>query len=142
MDVRALLENTLPAMGYEFVDLELFNGNSLRVFIDKQPDGITIDDCVAVSNHLTRLLTVENIDYSRLEVSSPGLDRKLNGERDFVRFAGQLAKIRTRQAIDQQKRFIGRLAAVKDGMLLLDVDGQTVEIPLSNIDKARLEPEF
>lgn len=142
MDVRSLLEKTLPGMGYELVELELFNGNGLRVFIDKQPGGITIDDCVEVSNHLSRLLTVEEIDYSRLEVSSPGLDRKLNGENDFNRFAGQMAKIKTRLAIGEQKKFIGRLAGAKDGALLLEVDGQTVEIPLSNIDKARLVPEF
>lgn len=142
MDVRSLLEKTLPGMGYELVELELFNGNGLRVFIDKQPGGITIDDCVEVSNHLTHLLTVENIDYSRLEVSSPGMDRKLNGENDFNRFAGQTAKIKTRLAIGDQKKFIGRLAGVKDGALLLEIDGQTVEIPLSNIDKARLVPEF
>ena len=142
MDVRSLLEKTLPGLGYELVDLELFNGNSLRVFIDKQPDGITIEDCVAVSNHLTRLLTVEEIDFSRLEISSPGLDRRLNGEPDFIRFNGQMAKIRTRLAIGQQKKFIGRLAGVNDGALSLEVDGQVMEIPLSNIDKARLEPEF
>jgi len=141
MDVRLLLENTLPGLGYELVDFELMNGGGFRVFIDK-PQGITVEDCVQVSNHLTRLFMVENVDYSRLEVSSPGLDRPLKKESDFVRFAGQLAIVRTRLPIEQQKRFVGRLAGVEDGAVMLVIDGRTVAIPLSNIDKARLEPEF
>ena len=92
MDVRALLESTLVGLGYEFVDLELTRSGGFRLFIDK-PEGITVDDCVLVSNHLTRLFMVENIDYDRLEVSSPGLDRPLKKEADFVRFTGQLAKV-------------------------------------------------
>ncbi|CUA82238.1 MULTISPECIES: ribosome maturation factor RimP [Gulbenkiania] len=141
MDVRSLLDNTLPGLGYELVDFELAPGGSFRVFIDK-PGGITVEDCVQVSNHLTRLFTVENVDYERLEVSSPGLDRPLKKEADFVRFTGQLAKIRTRLPIEQQKRFLGRLAGVEDGAVKLEVEGRTVVIPFSNIDKARLEPEF
>ena len=82
------------------------------------------------------------MDYERLEVSSPGLDRPLKKEADFVRFTGQLAKIRTRLPIEQQKRFLGRLAGVEDGAVKLEVEGRTVVIPFSNIDKARLEPEF
>lgn len=141
MDVRLLLENTLSGLGYEMVDLEIGRGGSMRLFIDK-PGGITLDDCVRVSNHLTRLFTVENVDYDRLEVSSPGLDRPLKKEADFVRFAGQLAKIRTRTPIEQQKKFVGRLAGIENEAVLLEVDGRQVAIPLSNIDKARLEPEF
>lgn len=141
MDVRSLLDNTLPGLGYELVDFELAPGGSFRVFIDK-PGGIAVEDCVQVSNHLTRLFTVENVDYERLEVSSPGLDRPLKKEADFVRFTGQLAKIRTRLPIEQQKRFLGRLAGVEDGAVKLEVEGRTVVIPFSNIDKARLEPEF
>ncbi|KZE27254.1 ribosome maturation factor RimP [Crenobacter luteus] len=141
MDVRLLLENTLSGLGYEMVDLEIGRGGSMRLFIDK-PGGITLDDCVRVSNHLTRLFTVENVDYDRLEVSSPGLDRPLKKEADFVRFAGQLAKIRTRTPIEQQKKFVGRLAGIENDAVLLEVDGRQVAIPLSNIDKARLEPEF
>ncbi|WP_174873081.1 ribosome maturation factor RimP [Vogesella oryzae] len=141
MDVRLLLENTLPGMGYELVDFELTPGGGFRVFMDK-PGGITVEDCVAVSNHLTRLFMVENVDYDRLEVSSPGLDRPLKKEADYVRFSGSLAKIRTRLPIDNQKRFMGRIVGFADGVVSLEVDGRTVAIPLSNIDKARLEPEF
>ncbi|KMN83681.1 ribosome maturation factor RimP [Chromobacterium alkanivorans] len=141
MDVRLLLENTLPGLGYELVDLEMTPGGGFRVFIDK-PGGITVEDCVQVSNHFTRLFMVENIDYERLEVSSPGLDRPLKKEADFVRFAGKLAKIKTRMPIEQQKKFTGRLAGVEEDSVKLDVDGRIVAIPFANIDKARLEPEF
>jgi len=75
MDLPTRLEPVLAGLGYELVLLERAGRGQLRLFIDK-PGGITIDDCVAVSNHLTHLFTVENIDYDRLEVSSPGLDRR------------------------------------------------------------------
>lgn len=142
MDVRLLLENTLPGLGYELVDFELTPGGGFRVFIDK-PGGITVEDCVSTSNHLTRLFMVENIDYDRLEVSSPGLDRPLKKEADYVRFQGSLAKVRTRLPVEEQKRFTGRITGIQDGALQLQLeDGRTVAIALSNIDKARLEPEF
>jgi len=141
MDVRLLLENTLEGLGYELVDFELSPGGGFRVFIDK-PGGIAVEDCVQVSNHLTRLFMVEDVDYQRLEVSSPGLDRALTKEADFVRFAGQLAKIKTRTPIEQQKKFVGRLIGIEEGSVQLNVEGRTVAIPLSNIAKARLEPEF
>ena len=141
MDVRLLLENTLPGLGYELVDFELTPGGGFRLFIDK-PDGVTVEDCVTVSNHLTPLFMVEDVDYERLEVSSPGLDRPLKKEADFVRFVGQLAKIKLRMPIEQQKKFIGRLAGFDEGAVKLDVEGRIVVIPFANIDKARLEPEF
>ena len=77
VNLAELLERTLPSMGYELVDIELSpKGRQVRVFIDK-PDGVDVEDCARVSNHLTRLFAVENIDFERLEVSSPGLDRPL-----------------------------------------------------------------
>jgi len=141
MDVRLLLENTLPGLGYEMVDLELTPGGGFRLFIDKQ-GGVTVEDCANVSNHLTRLFMVEEVDYERLEVSSPGLDRPLKKEADFVRFVGQQAKIKTRMPIELQKKFLGRLAGFEDGCVKLEVEGRIVVIPFANIDKARLEPEF
>ena len=88
MDLPTRLEPVLAGLGYELVMLERAGRGLIRIFIDK-PGGITIDDCVAVSNHLTHLFTVENIDYDRLEVSSPGLDRPLVKPQDYVRFAGE-----------------------------------------------------
>lgn len=141
MDVRLLLGHTLSGLGYELVDVEWAAGGLLRVFIDKV-GGVTLDDCVAVSHHLTRLFVVENIDYERLEVSSPGLDRPLKTASDFMRFTGKLCKVRTRLPIEQQKKFTGRIVSLEEGMLTLETDVQRVVIPLSNIDKARLEPEL
>ena len=141
MDIQTILDKTLPGLGYELVDFELTPHGDLRVFID-QPGGITVEDCATVSNHLSRLFMVEEVDYKRLEISSPGLDRPLKKEADFVRFAGQLAKIKTRLPIDGQKNFIGRIHACADAVVQLDLDGKRVAIELNNIDKARLKPEF
>ncbi|NNM82687.1 MAG: ribosome maturation factor RimP [Burkholderiales bacterium] len=142
MDLRALLETTLPGMGYEMVDLEIGNrGRMIRVFIDK-PEGISIDDCTEVSNHLTRLFAVENVDYDRLEVSSPGMDRPLNGERDYVRFAGQRVRIKLRAPMEGRKIFSGVIGAVREGVVHLMVDEKPVEIRLGDVDKARLIPDF
>jgi ribosome maturation factor RimP len=84
MDLQGMLESTLTGLGYELVDFERpGKGRLFRVFIDKA-GGITVDDCAAVSHHLSRVLAVEGVDYDRLEVSSPGLDRPLKKERDCV----------------------------------------------------------
>ena len=141
MDVRTLLENTLPGLWYELVDFELARGGGMRVFIDC-PAGITLDDCVSVSNHLTRLFSVENVDYERLEVSSPGLDRPLKKEADYIRFAGERVKIKTRVLVGQRKNFAGVLIGLVDGNVDIDIDGERVSIPFASIDKARLDPEF
>lgn len=141
MDVAKLVETTLAGMGYELVDLELSGRGLMRVFMDK-PDGITLEDCERVSNQLVRLFTVENVVYERLEVSSPGLDRALKKEADFVRFAGQKAQIKVRMPMEGRKNFVGILGEVKDGVVQLDMDGSLVAIELSNVDKARLVPTF
>ena len=139
MDVVKLVETTVSGMGYELVDFERSGRGLLRVFID-QPEGISVDDCQTVSNQLTRLFLVENVDYDRLEVSSPGLDRPLKKEADFVRFAGQKAQLKLRMPLAGRKNFAGVIVAVSGGILQLDVDGSPVEIELSNLDKARLVP--
>lgn len=141
MDVAKLVETTLAGMGYELVDLELSGRGLMRVFMDK-PDGISVEDCERVSNQLVRLFTVEGVDYERLEVSSPGLDRVLKKEADFVRFSGQKAQIKVRVPMEGRKNFVGIISELKDGMLQLDLDGSLVTIELSNIDKARLVPVF
>lgn len=141
MDVLKLVEMTVTGLGYELVDLERSGRGLLRVFLDK-PDGITVEDCQLVSNQLTRLFTVENVDYDRLEVSSPGLDRPLKKEADFVRFAGEKAQLKLRMPLASRKNFIGILGAVNEGVLQLDVDGVPFEIELANVDKARLVPTF
>ncbi|WP_107687971.1 ribosome maturation factor RimP [Neisseria wadsworthii] len=141
MDIQSILEKTLPGLGYEVVDFELTAQGTLRVFIDKE-GGITVEDCATVSNHLSRVFMVEDIDYKNLEISSPGLDRPLKKVADFERFAGEQAKIKTRLPVDGQKNFIGRIEGCKDDIVRISFDGKTVELALSNIDKARLKPEF
>ncbi|QEY26700.1 ribosome maturation factor RimP [Neisseria zalophi] len=141
MDIQNILDKTLPGLGYELVDFELTAQGDLRVFIDKE-GGITVEDCATVSNHLSRLFLVEDIDYKRLEISSPGLDRPLKKAADFIRFSGQQAKIKTRLPIDGQKNFIGRIEGFENDCVRITFDGKTVDIEISNIDKARLRPEF
>lgn len=141
MDVLKLIETTVNGLGYELVDFERSGRGLLRVFIDK-PEGISVDDCQTVSNQLTRLFLVENVDYDRLEISSPGLDRALKKEADFVRFAGEKVQLKLRMPLAGRKNFVGIIGAVKDEVLQLDVDGSQVEIELSNLDKARLVPNL
>jgi ribosome maturation factor RimP len=115
MDLQHLLESTLAGLGYEFVDLERSGkGKLLRVYIDK-PGGIHVEDCAAVSNHLSRVLVVEGVDYERLEISSPGLDRLLRKEQDFVRFAGYKARIKLRVPVEGQRNFVGVLRETRAG---------------------------
>jgi ribosome maturation factor RimP len=142
-DLHALLERSLTQLGYELVDFEMANrGKLLRLFIDK-PEGVTIDDCVLVSNQISNLLAVEHdIDYDRLEVSSPGLDRILKKPSDFERFSGERAQVKLRVPVENRKNFIGILRGLESGNLLIECEEELHSIALSNIDKARLAPEF
>ena len=141
MDVASLVETTLAGLGYELVDLEVTRGGLMRVFMDK-PGGIGLEDCERASNQLTRLFAVEGVDYDRLEVSSPGLDRPLKKAADFARFRGEKAQVKLRVPMAGRKNFTGTLGEVKDGVLQMDVDGNMVALELSNLDKARLVPVF
>ena len=141
MDLMLLLEPTLNGMGYELVDFEWFGRGKLRVMIDKA-DGINVDDCATVSNHLTRLFAVEGVEYDRLEVSSPGFDRPLRKVADFVRYRGERAELKLKVPLDGRKNFTGTLGVLAEGLLALDSDGKTFAIELANVHKARLKPEF
>jgi ribosome maturation factor RimP len=141
MELSALLESTLAGLGYELVAWERAGRGLLRIFIDK-PEGINIDDCVAVSNHLTRLFAVENVAYDRLEVSSPGLDRPLTKAADFSRFAGQMVNVKLRVPMDNRKKFSGRLLGLEENKVSLDVDGTVILLDWNNLDSVRLKPEF
>jgi ribosome maturation factor RimP len=145
MDLAGLIEQAVRGLGYEFVDLESTpRGRLLRVFIDNpaQPGAVRVDDCARVSNHLTRLFEVENVDYDRLEVSSPGLDRVLKSMRDFERFAGQEAQVKLRLPVDGRRNFTGVLGAVVDGKLTLQCGDKAVTLELAQIEKARLVPKY
>ncbi len=151
MELQGLLERTVDGLGYELVSLELSNrGRMLRVFIDRpaaaSPEGaaggITVDDCARVSNQLARVLEVEDFDYDRLEVSSPGLDRPLKKEADFARFAGEQARLTLRVPVAGRRNFTGVMRAVAEGKLQLEIEGGMVSIDLANIDKARMVPRI
>jgi len=141
MDVAKLVESTLTGLGYELVDLEISARGMTRVFIDK-PEGISLQDCERVSHQLTRLFTVEGVNFERLEISSPGLDRPIKKQADFVRFRGQKVQLKLRVPLNGRKNFVGVLGELQDELLQLDVDGVLVAIDLSNLDKARLVPVF
>nr|WP_295628117.1 ribosome maturation factor RimP [uncultured Nitrosomonas sp.] len=142
MALEELLESTLNGLGYELVEVERSAHNKLlRIFVDKV-GGIGIDDCVTISNHLSRLLAVENIDYGRLEVSSPGLDRPLRKETDFLRFKGEIVKLKLRVPLEGQKNFVGILREVDNGTIKLEIEGKLLDLELSNLGKARLVPKL
>lgn len=142
MDFWQLLDTTIVGLGYELVDWERSGKSSLlRIFVDK-PGGISIDECAQISQHLSRVLAVEGVNYDRLEVSSPGLDRVLRKEQDFVRFIGEKARVKLCVALDGQRNFIGILRAVNDGKLELEVDGKLLAFELGNLEKARLVPNI
>ena len=139
-DRESWLRGTLAGLGYELVDVETSRGGLLRVFIDA-PKGISVEDCARVSNHLSRALVVEGIDYERLEVSSPGLDRPLKRLDDYRRFAGQLASLRLKLPRDGRRRYEGRLEGVEGDEIVLEVEGERRRFALDEIDRARLVPD-
>jgi len=145
MDLHELIDKTVTGLGYELVDLEQSpRGRVLRLFIDKpeKQGGVDVEDCALVSNQLSRLMAVENIDYDRLEVSSPGMDRALKKVADFERYSGSEINLRLRLPVGGRRNFNGVLQGVQDGKLRLVVETGEVELELTNVDKARLVPKF
>ena len=138
-----MVQPVVTGMGYELVDVQASNGGRLlRLFIDK-PGGVGLEDCAAVSRQLSRVFEVEGIDYERLEVSSPGLDRPLRKGADFARFAGQKAEVRMRAPdASGRKRFVGVLRGAEGGRVEMELDGQLVALELDGIERARLVPEL
>lgn len=136
-------EATLAGMGFELVDARVSGGGRfLTVFIDR-PGGITVEHCADASRQLSRVFAVEGIDYDRLEVSSPGLDRPLRKAADFARFAGSRVDVRMRTPdAGGRKHFTGLLRGEAGGVATLEVDGRDVALELNDIDKARLVPDL
>ena len=136
-------EATVTGMGFELVDARATGGGRfVTIFIDR-PGGITVDHCAEVSRQLSRVFEVEGIDYERLEVSSPGLDRPLRKPADFERFAGSRVDVKMR-APDAagRRRFTGLLKSAKDGVAVVEVDGRDVMLQVGDMDKARLVPDL
>lgn len=140
--LEEILEQTLRGMGFELVDTQRSGGGRLlRIFIDK-PGGVTIDDCASTTRHLQRVFAVEGIDYDRLEISSPGLDRPLRKPADFARFAGSRVDVRMRDPdATGRRRFVGTLQRVDGSLATLEVDGLRVELDVGAMERARLVPD-
>ncbi len=165
-NLAGLIEQAVVGLGYELVDFETSpRVRLLRVFIDRLPvsgadgvgavataqgSGVTVDDCVAVSNHLSRLFVVENIDYDRLEVSSPGMDRPLKKLADYMRYAGQEVQLKlripegtnTQGTSSPQRNFSGTIVGCSDDRVRIKTGDTEREFAFENIDKARLVPKF
>lgn len=145
--VRAIAEKVAIDQGLELVHAEVAgpeNKPIVRIFIDK-PAGVTHQDCSEVSLHLGTILDVEDFIHASytLEVSSPGLDRGLYKRADYERFAGSMAKVKTKRAIGNQRNFRGLLIGVDgDDVLFDDKTSGRVTIPLDAIVKANLEVDF
>ena len=158
--VQEIVERVAQSSGLEVVEVELRGGGKarlLRIFIDK-PEGVTHEDCANFSREVGVIFDVEDAvpgaEYT-LEVSSPGLDRKLSKPTDFERFTGSLVKLMTRDPVNGNRHFEGRLKAFAAGRLSLELTGRkkskkqeevaagaAVEIELANVEKANLVPEF
>jgi len=154
-DLFALTQQAIAGMDIELVDVERAPLGLLRITIDR-PGGVRIEDCEQVSKQLSRVFEVEDIDYKRLEVGSPGVDRPLKSVADFLRFAGQRVEIKLRQPVDNRKVFSGMLNAPADAGeqgsaaeptfgLELEPEGKSAEVKVLNftfgdVDRAKLDP--
>jgi ribosome maturation factor RimP len=122
----------------------------LRVFIEKLHEsdqgvgqaGVTVADCESVSRQLQRVFEVEGIAYDRLEVSSPGLDRKLKKAADFARFTGHEAQVRLRRPVNGRRNFVGIVRAVEGERVEFEFDGDRMAFDIAEIDRARLVPKL
>ncbi len=149
--LSALIEKTVTGMGYELVDFEQAARGLLRVYIDTLPEEdrpVTVEDCEKVTHQLLHVLTVENANYERLEVSSPGLDRPLKKVADYARFAGFEAIVKLRMPMPgaaNRKSFQGVLHEPEGETLKLEFEGNEgpamLEFSLAEVDKARLVPK-
>ena len=144
--MRALIEPSVEGLGYELVDVELAGGGPnavLRVYIDSEA-GIDLKDCETVSRQLSALLDVEDpiAGQYTLEVSSPGLDRPLVKRVDFERFAGELVKVKVLEPVLGRRNFTGQLLGLEGEQVLLEMDKERYAIPLDNIERARLVPQW
>jgi len=158
--IQEIVDRVAVSSGLEVVDVELWGGGKarmVRIFIDK-PGGVTHDDCSNFSREIGTIFDVEDAvpggSYT-LEVSSPGLDRKLTKPTEFERFSGSLVKLMTRNPINGNRHFEGRLEWLGEGRIGLELAGRKkskkqeaveagakVEIELANVEKANLVPEF
>jgi ribosome maturation factor RimP len=153
--VQTIAERVAASEGIEIVDVELLGGGGsrvLRITIDRaagaidKPAGVTHADCEFISQQVGTILDVEDVvpgGHYTLEVSSPGLERKLRKPREFERFVGQKVKIVLRQPVDNQRHWVGALKSFAEGMITLEPSpGKSVQFPLEQVEKANLKFEW
>lgn len=146
LELLEKIEPTVIALGYELIDLEYNSSQKhglLRLYIDG-PEGVTVDDCAAVSHQVSGVLDVEDLipgEYN-LEVSSPGLDRILRTMAHYEEFLGSEVTLRVKRAVKNRRKFKGLLAKAADEQVTVQVDGELVSFDLNNIEKTRLVPVF
>lgn len=149
IDLEGLISGALAALSLRLADWDFSNnGRMLRVFIERESEladpsgGITLSDCEAASRHLQRVLEVEGVEYERLEVSSPGLDRKLKTINDFVRFVGYPVDVHFRNLVSGRRHVVGVLETLQGEKICIRTSDGPFLFELSNLKKARLVPQF
>jgi ribosome maturation factor RimP len=146
--VQQIAERVGSREGIEIVDVQLLGGGGsrvLRIFIDK-PQGVTHADCEFISQQVGTILDVEDVvpglRYT-LQVSSPGVERKLTKPREFERFVGQKVKVVLRQPVENQRHWVGALTSFAEGIITLEPSpGRSVQFPLEQVEKANLKFEW
>ena len=146
--IQEIAERVAASEGLELVDVQLLGGGRsrmLRIFIDK-PEGVTHHDCELVSQQVGTILDVEDVvpgGRYTLEVSSPGVERKLRTPREFERFVGQKVKIALREPVENQRHWVGSLAGFAEGIITLEpAPGKSIRIPLDQVERANLKFEW
>ncbi len=146
IEVAELLAPTVESLGCEVWGVEYFSQgkhSKLRLYIDKD-GGIDVDDCAAVSRHVSDVLDVEEFSNSQytLEVSSPGLDRVLFNEAQYLAHTGEQVDVRLNFPFEGKKKFVGTLTGVEDHSAVVQIDDEEILLPIENIQKARVVPVF
>jgi ribosome maturation factor RimP len=150
-----LLEPAIEALGFEVIDIEFARegrGGVLRIFIDRASSGqppngadlkVTVDDCATVSHAVSQVLEIEDPikGHYTLEVSSPGFDRILRKRAHFERFVGERIFAELKMPVEGRRRFVGVLKSIAGDSIVLEVDGQSHELPIERIQRARLRPD-
>lgn len=144
--IEEIAQRVAESEGIEVVEVEVKGGGKnqfVRISIDK-PEGVTHADCELISQHVGTILDVEDVvpGHYTLEVSSPGLERKLLKPADYERFRGKKAKVTLRQPVENQRHWEGTLSGFSDGIISLDANGRQIRFPFDQVEKANLKFEW
>ncbi|CAN5290541.1 ribosome maturation factor RimP [soil metagenome] len=147
--MESIVSESASALGYGLVDLDRSGLGVMRVFIERgDGEPVTVEDCEKLSHQLSHVFEVENVDYDRLEVSSPGLDRPLKSVADFARFVGQEANVKLRMAVAGRRAFVGLLVEPSGDQVGLDIESpgnngrSLLKFKIAEVEKARLVPKI